>query len=100
MKFNPRDWLEPTIDGDVYRLNERSIEAGAGPLNMNNRGNKTLHLSTGYSEDGAQFCGIIEGYHWQHDVSVSEGELTRLCPKCFAILARNDAGGPAKRRKQ
>ena len=92
MKLNPYDWLD-CVNGQ-YRLNDRSLQAGAGALNMSNRGGYKIHLSAEWEpDDGAQLCGHVSRFHWQYDVSVGVGELSQLCSKCFAVLARNAKGG-------
>lgn len=92
MAIDPHDWLEESAIKGTYGLNDRSLDAGAARLQMNNLGKNKLHIERAWT-DGVQLCGIEGTYHWDHNASVAEGEFYRLCPKCLAELARRDKGG-------
>ena len=59
---------------------------------MSNLGKNKIHIERAWP-DGVQLCGKEATYYWYHNVSGTEGEFHRLCPKCFAELARSAKGG-------
>lgn len=91
MAIDPHDWLEAGAIG-AFGLNDRSMNAGASRLQMNNRGKNKVHIEWA-GEEGVQLCGKAATYWWYKDVSLMASELDQLCPKCLAELARRDRGG-------